>query len=207
MLFIVMFCDGYVLFEGIFGFGKMKFVQMFGQVFDFDFVRIQFILDFMFGDIIGINIVDEDELGYCVFCFQKGLIFVYFIFVDEINCVMFKMQLVLFEVMQEKMVSVGQMMYIFDLLFFVFVIQNLFEMEGIYFLFEVQFDCFLFKFKMIYLSVDELQEIMDCMIQFEQFQVEIVFDGLVIFEMCLIVCSVLIFCDVQSYVICLVLVM
>lgn len=96
----------------------------------------------MLGDVMGLFVYDVciGEFDFCV-----GLVFIYIFFVDEINWILLKMQVVLFEVMEECQVLVdGVSCVLFDL-FLVVVMQNLIEYEGIYFLFEVQFDWFLMK--------------------------------------------------------------
>ena len=198
-LLTAMLCDGHVLLEGIPGLGKTKLVQTLGQVLDLDFARIQFTPDLMPGDIIGTNIVDEDDSGHRALRFQKGPIFAHLILADEINRATPKTQSALLEAMQEKTVSVGQTTHVLDPPFFVLATQNPLEMEGTYPLPEAQLDRFLFKLKMTYPSAEELQEIMDRTTQLEQPQVETVLDGPAILEMRSTVRSVPISRDVQSY--------
>ncbi|MEM9409229.1 MAG: MoxR family ATPase [Acidobacteriota bacterium] len=198
-LLTAMLCDGHVLLEGIPGLGKTKLVQTLGQVLDLDFARIQFTPDLMPGDIIGTNIVDEDEAGHRALRFQKGPVFAHLILADEINRATPKTQSALLEAMQEKTVSVGQTTHVLAPPFFVLATQNPLEMEGTYPLPEAQLDRFLFKLKMTYPSADELQEIMDRTTQLEQPQVETVLDGPSILEMRSTVRSVPISRDVQSY--------
>jgi hypothetical protein len=76
---------GHVLLEGIPGVGKTKLVQTMADVLHLKFSRIQFTPDLMPGDIIGTNIVREDDAGRKSFEFQHGPIFANILLADEIN--------------------------------------------------------------------------------------------------------------------------
>ncbi len=192
-------CDGHVLLEGIPGLGKTKLVQTLGNVLDLDFARIQFTPDLMPGDIIGTNIVQEDDTGGRALRFQPGPIFANLILADEINRATPKTQSALLEAMQEKTISVGQTTHKLDPPFFVLATQNPLEMEGTYPLPEAQLDRFLFKLRMDYPSADELQEIMDRTTRLDEPEVSSVLDREGIAAMRKTVRSVPIAHDVQAY--------
>lgn len=86
-LLLGLFIKGYVFFEGFFGLVKMLVIKMFLQVFYGQFSCIQFMLDLLFVDIVGIMIFNLSKNDFLV-C--KGFVFVNFILVDEINCVLVK---------------------------------------------------------------------------------------------------------------------
>lgn len=117
VVIILFFSNGYSLLVGVFGLVKIFLVSMIVEVFDFDFKCIQFMFDLMFFDIIGLEILDEDWY----FKFMLGLLFVNIVLVDEINCILFKIQVVFLEAMQECFVIVSGVCYKLFVLFFVLV--------------------------------------------------------------------------------------
>ncbi|HWH48318.1 MAG TPA: AAA family ATPase, partial [Burkholderiales bacterium] len=123
---------GHVLLEGIPGVGKTKLVQTMADVLHLKFSRIQFTPDLMPGDIIGTNIVREDESGRKAFEFQHGPIFANMVLADEINRATPKTQSALLEAMQENSVSAAGRTHALDQPFFVLATQNPIEMEGTY---------------------------------------------------------------------------
>lgn len=160
---VLMFVEGYVFFEDVLGIGKISFVKVFVVIVQGISVCIQFMLDLLLLDVMGVMIYDQQL--YC-FEFYKGLIFVLIVFVDEINCVLLKIQFVLFEVMEELWVMVDGVMYEIGCLFFVIVMQNLIEQVGMYKFFEVQFDWFLIKMLIGYFDFVVMESIfvgvLDC---------------------------------------------
>lgn len=157
---ISIFAGGHVLLEGVPGLGKTMLVRTLGDVLDLKFSRIQFTPDLMPADIIGTEIlVDED--GHRGFRFQPGPIFANLILADEINRATPKTQSALLEAMQEYTVTVAQSTYPLEQPFFVLATQNPLEMEGTYPLPEAQLDRFFFKVDVGYPSKEELVEIMN----------------------------------------------
>ncbi len=152
---------GHVLLEGIPGVGKTKIVQTLADVLDLSFSRIQFTPDLMPGDIVGTNVVNEDEAGKKSFEFQSGPIFANMILADEINRATPKTQSALLEAMQENSVSAGGKTRTLDQPVFVLATQNPIEMEGTYPLPEAQMDRFLFKLKLDFPNASELHTIVD----------------------------------------------
>lgn len=152
---------GHVLLEGIPGVGKTKLVQTMADAMHLEFSRIQFTPDLMPGDIIGTNIVREDESGHKSFQFQHGPIFANMVLADEINRATPKTQSALLEAMQENSVSAGGKTHALDQPFFVLATQNPIEMEGTYPLPEAQMDRFLFKLRLDFPGMGELHTIVD----------------------------------------------
>jgi MoxR-like ATPase len=156
-----MLARGHVLLEGIPGVGKTKLVQTMADVLHLKFSRIQFTPDLMPGDIIGTNIVREDESGRKMFEFQRGPIFANMVLADEINRATPKTQSALLEAMQENSVSAAGQTHALDQPFFVLATQNPIEMEGTYPLPEAQMDRFFFKLKLDFPDADALHLIID----------------------------------------------
>ncbi len=142
---ICLIANGHALLEGVPGLGKTLLVRTISDVIDCSFNRIQFTPDLMPADILGTNILAEDEGGTRRFRFQPGPIFANLILADEINRATPKTQSALLEAMQEQQVSVARHRYPLEPPFFVLATQNPLEMEGTYPLPEAQLDRFLFK--------------------------------------------------------------
>ncbi|MGI5830211.1 MAG: AAA family ATPase [Bradymonadia bacterium] len=157
---ICLLADGQVLLEGVPGLGKTMLVRTLAEALDCKFSRVQFTPDMMPSDIIGTNMIVEDEKGNKHFEFQRGPVFTNILLADEINRATPKTQAALLEAMQEKSVTVGTHTYKLEAPFFVLATQNPLEMEGTYPLPEAQLDRFLFKLNVPFPSKDELHEIM-----------------------------------------------
>jgi len=151
---------GHVLLEGVPGLGKTMLVRTLGQVLNLEFSRLQFTPDLMPADIIGTDILDEDEHGRRSFRFQPGPVFANLVLADEINRATPKTQSALLEAMQEQTVTVADHTYPLESPFFVLATQNPLEMEGTYPLPEAQLDRFLFKLDVGYPSQNEMSEIL-----------------------------------------------
>jgi MoxR-like ATPase len=156
-----LFANGHVLLEGLPGLGKTLMIKTMSDALSLSFTRIQFTPDLMPADIIGTNIVAENEQGRKEFQFQRGPIFANVILADEINRATPKTQSAMLEAMQEHTVSVAGITHILQEPFFVLATQNPLEMEGTFPLPEAQLDRFLFKLKVQYPSIKELSEIID----------------------------------------------
>jgi MoxR-like ATPase len=143
------------------GLGKTMLVRTIADVIDCSFARIQFTPDLMPADIIGTNIIVEDADGRKHFQFQHGPIFAHILLADEINRATPKTQSALLEGMQESAVTVGGSTRPLPAPFFVLATQNPIEMEGTYPLPEAQLDRFLFKLRVRYPQVEELNSIID----------------------------------------------
>lgn len=158
---VAFFAGGHVLLEGVPGLGKTMLVRTLADAVDLKFARIQFTPDLMPSDIVGTNIIVEDDHGNKSFRFEPGPVFANLLLADEINRATPKTQSALLEAMQEQHVTVGGRQHPIAPPFLVLATQNPLEMEGTYPLPEAQLDRFFFKLKVRYPSSDELHTILD----------------------------------------------
>ncbi len=156
-----LFVGGHALLEGVPGLGKTLLVRTLAQVLELNFNRIQFTPDLMPSDIMGTNIINEDEHGQRVFSFQKGPLFAQIVLADEINRATPKTQSALLEAMQEHSVTIGGTIHKLQEPFFVMATQNPIEQEGTYPLPEAQLDRFFFKLIVNYSGREEMSVILD----------------------------------------------
>src|SRR6476646_10551491 len=118
-----LFVGGHCLLEGVPGLGKTLLVRTLAQPLNLDFSRIQFTPDLMPADILGTNMIVEDQAGHREFQFQKGPIFTQICLADEINRATPKTQSALLEAMQERSVSIaGKINKLKDPFFFKLVV-------------------------------------------------------------------------------------
>jgi MoxR-like ATPase len=174
---IGMFAGGHVLLEGVPGLGKTLLIKTLAEGLELSFSRIQFTPDLMPADIIGTNIIIEDPDGRKQFQFQQGPIFAHILLADEINRATPKTQSALLEGMQEGFVTVGGTSRPLPAPFFVLATQNPIEMEGTYPLPEAQLDRFIFKLRVRYPALEELNAIIDRTTQTRQVSIERVMPG------------------------------
>jgi MoxR-like ATPase len=159
---ISLFSGGHVLLEGVPGLGKTLLVRTLSRAFSLQFRRIQFTPDLMPADIIGTNVVMEDQTtGRRAFEFQQGPIFGQIILADEINRATPKTQSAMLEAMQEHSVTSGGQIRRLPEPFMVLATQNPIEQEGTYPLPEAQLDRFFFKLLVTYSNRDQLKSILD----------------------------------------------
>jgi len=178
-----LFCGGHVLLEGVPGLGKTLLVRTLGSVLSLKFSRVQFTPDLMPADIIGTNVVMEDQArGKRYFEFQKGPLFAQVVLADEINRATPKTQSALLEAMQEHSITVGGTTYRLEEPFLVLATQNPIEQEGTYPLPEAQLDRFFFKLLVTYSKKEDLTEILDRTTTGRQVQLEPVLDTATILE-------------------------
>ena len=154
------FADGHVLIEGVPGIAKTLIAKILAKTISADFSRIQFTPDLMPSDILGTSIYN---MKLSEFEFKKGPIFSNIILIDEINRSPAKTQAALFEVMEERQITIDGITYKMNKPFIVFATQNPIEHEGTYKLPEAQLDRFLFKIEMHY---PELQEEIKILLEF-----------------------------------------
>ena len=157
---VCFFARGHALLEGVPGLGKTMLVRSMAAACDLDFSRIQFTPDLMPADIVGTDVVHEDESGKRVFEFRPGPIHSQMVLADEINRATPKTQSALLEAMQEGTVTIGRKTYTMKQPFFVMATQNPIEMEGTYPLPEAQLDRFLLKVQVALPEKNELKEIL-----------------------------------------------
>ena len=152
MLIISILADGHSLIEGVPGVAKTITAKLLAKTLDVDFSRIQFTPDLMPSDILGTSIFNVKNSE---FEFKKGPIFSNIVLIDEINRAPAKTQAALFEVMEERQITMDGKKHKMPPPFLVFATQNPVEQEGTYALPEAQLDRFLFKINVPYPSLEE----------------------------------------------------
>ncbi len=195
-----LFVGGHCLLEGVPGLGKTLLVRTLAQTLDLDFSRIQFTPDLMPADILGTNMIVEDQSGHREFQFQKGPIFTQICLADEINRATPKTQSALLEAMQEGSVSIAGEPHKLKEPFFVMATQNPIEQEGTYPLPEAQLDRFFFKLVVGYSTREELNTIIDRTTKGTRIEPEKVMDGSEIVQWQQLVREVILAPHVQDYV-------
>jgi MoxR-like ATPase len=148
---------GHILIEGVPGVAKTLTAKLVAKSIDAMFSRIQFTPDLMPSDVIGTSIFDPRSSS---FEYRKGPIFGHIILIDEINRAPAKTQSALFEVMEERQITVDGHTYPMEEPFMVLATQNPIEQEGTYRLPEAQLDRFLFKIEVGYPTLDEETQIL-----------------------------------------------
>jgi MoxR-like ATPase len=150
-LLITFLAGGHALLEGVPGLAKTLLIKTISQAIELDFNRIQFTPDLMPSDIVGTEILEEDQTtGKKFFKFNKGPIFANIILADEINRTPPKTQAALLEAMQEFEITYSGQTYPMDRPFFILATQNPIEQSGTFPLPEAQQDRFLFYIKIGY---------------------------------------------------------
>lgn len=144
--------DGHILIEGVPGVAKTLTAKLVAKAIDAKYSRIQFTPDLMPSDVLGTSVFNPKTT---VFEFKQGPIFGNIILIDEINRAPAKTQSALFEVMEERQVTIDGQTYKMDEPFIVLATQNPVEQEGTYRLPEAQLDRFLFKIEIKYPSLEE----------------------------------------------------
>jgi MoxR-like ATPase len=152
LLLIALLCDGHVLIEGVPGVAKTLTAKLLSKIINTNFSRIQFTPDLMPSDVLGTSVFNPKEAE---FEFKRGPIFSNIILIDEINRAPAKTQSALFEVMEERQVTIDGVTHNMDFPFLVIATQNPIEQEGTYRLPEAQLDRFLFKIVISYPTVEE----------------------------------------------------
>ncbi len=158
LMICALLADGHILVEGVPGVAKTLTARLFAKTLDTGFSRIQFTPDLMPADITGTSVFNTKTTD---FEFKKGPIFSNLVLIDEINRSPAKTQSALFEVMQEKQITVDGNTYKMEAPFLVVATQNPIEHEGTYRLPEAQMDRFLFKIDVGYPSVEEEVQILE----------------------------------------------
>ncbi len=198
-LFSCIVCGGNALIEGVPGLGKTLLVKSFSQVLDLEYSRIQFTPDLMPIDVLGTNLVNEDDRGNRAFKFYQGPIFGQIILADEINRATPKTQSALLEAMQENKVTIFGNEYQLKQPFVVFATQNPIEMEGTYPLPEAQVDRFFYKLLIEFPTSSELGTILDKTTEDYQPELKKVLDGPAILAMRTLIKQVPLASHVRDY--------
>src|ERR1700722_6523985 len=144
--------DGHILIEGVPGVAKTLTAKLIAKSIDAQYSRIQFTPDLMPSDILGTSVFNPKTTD---FEFKRGPIFGNIILIDEINRAPAKTQSALFEVMEERQLTIDGQTYLMPPPFIVLATQNPVEHEGTYRLPEAQLDRFIFKIEIKYPSLDE----------------------------------------------------
>ncbi|RYZ99804.1 MAG: AAA family ATPase, partial [Sphingobacteriaceae bacterium] len=144
--------DGHILIEGVPGVAKTLTAKLVAKAINAKYSRIQFTPDLMPSDILGTPVFNPKTTE---FEFKQGPIFGNIILIDEINRAPAKTQSALFEVMEERQVTIDGTSYKMDEPFLVLATQNPIEQEGTYRLPEAQLDRFLFKIEIQYPTLEE----------------------------------------------------
>src|SRR5882672_4595793 len=152
LLLTALLADGHVLIEGVPGVAKTLTAKLLARVISVDFARIQFTPDLMPSDVLGTSVYN---MKTSEFEFKSGPIFSNIVLIDEINRAPAKTQAALFEVMEERQVTVDGHTYKMKSPYLVIATQNPIEHEGTYRLPEAQLDRFLFKIVVSYPSLDQ----------------------------------------------------
>jgi MoxR-like ATPase len=157
LIITALLADGHVLIEGVPGVAKTLTAKLVAKCLAVQFSRIQFTPDLMPSDVLGTPVFNPTN---GTFEFKKGPLFSNIVLIDEINRAPAKTQAALFEVMEEKQITVDGRTYPMSVPFMVLATQNPIEQEGTYRLPEAQLDRFLFKVLVPYPSESEEMEIL-----------------------------------------------
>ena len=152
LLLTAVIANGHVLIEGVPGVAKTMMAKLLAKSVSSDFSRIQFTPDLMPSDVLGTMVFNT---GKSQFEFNKGPIFSNLVLIDEVNRAPAKTQAALFEVMEERQVTIDGTTRRMTPPFLVMATQNPVEHEGTYRLPEAQLDRFLFKIKIDYPNLEQ----------------------------------------------------
>ncbi|MEM0899511.1 MAG: MoxR family ATPase [Pseudomonadota bacterium] len=157
---VAILSGGHALLVGVPGLAKTKLVDTLGTVLGLKSGRIQFTPDLMPADILGSEVLEEDENGKRSFRFIKGPIFAQLLMADEVNRASPRTQSALLQAMQEYNVTVAGHNHKLPAPFHVLATQNPLEQEGTYPLPEAQLDRFLMQIDVDYPEAEAERQIM-----------------------------------------------
>lgn len=157
MLTVGLLTNGHILLEGVPGVAKTLLVKLMANALDVEYKRIQFTPDLMPSDVVGTTVYNMQSSA---FYFRKGPVFSNVILADEINRAPAKTQAALFEVMEERQITVDGETHKMGFPLYVIATQNPVEQEGTYRLPEAQLDRFMFRLKIGYPSLEEESQIL-----------------------------------------------
>lgn len=158
LLLAGLLADGHILLEGVPGVAKTLTAKLLARLIDVPFSRIQFTPDLMPSDVIGTNVFNPQT---ATFQFKPGPIFSNVVLIDEINRAPAKTQAALFEVMEERQITIDGVTHPMKPPFMVIATQNPIEHEGTYRLPEAQLDRFLMKVVVKYPTLEEEVKILE----------------------------------------------
>lgn len=157
---VALIAGGHALLVGVPGLAKTKLVDTLGTVLGLDANRVQFTPDLMPSDILGSEVMDEDDKGKRKFRFIPGPIFAQLLMADEINRASPRTQSALLQSMQEYHVTVAGERHDLPSPFHVLATQNPLEQEGTYPLPEAQLDRFLLQIDILYPEIEAERRIL-----------------------------------------------
>ncbi len=157
---VALLAGGHALLVGVPGLAKTKLVETLGAVLGLDARRVQFTPDLMPSDILGSEVMEEDENRKRSFRFIPGPIFAQLLMADEINRASPRTQSALLQSMQEYHVTVAGHRHDLPEPFHVLATQNPLEQEGTYPLPEAQLDRFLMQVDILYPELDAERRIL-----------------------------------------------
>jgi MoxR-like ATPase len=157
---VAILAGGHALLVGVPGLAKTKLVETLGVVLGLDARRIQFTPDLMPSDILGSEVMEQDETGRRAFRFLPGPIFAQLLMADEINRASPRTQSALLQSMQEYHVTVAGHRHDLPKPFHVLATQNPLEQEGTYPLPEAQLDRFLMQVDILYPDLEAERRIL-----------------------------------------------
>jgi len=152
LILTALLADGHVLIEGVPGVAKTLLAKLTAKLISADYSRIQFTPDLMPSDVLGTSVFNVKTAE---FEFYKGPVFAELILIDEINRAPAKTQAALFEVMEERQITVEGFTRKMSDLCTIIATQNPIEQEGTYRLPEAQLDRFLLKIAIEYPNPEE----------------------------------------------------
>jgi len=147
---VTILSGGHALLLGVPGLAKTKLVETMGIVLGLDARRIQFTPDLMPSDILGTEVLEENQSGKRSFRFLPGPVFAQLLMADEINRASPRTQSALLQAMQEQHVTIAGTRHDLPRPFHVLATQNPLEQEGTYPLPEAQLDRFLMEIDVDY---------------------------------------------------------
>lgn len=157
LMIVGLLCDGHILMEGVPGIAKTLLSKLFAQSLDISFKRLQFTPDLMPSDVLGTSIFNPKSLE---FEYKRGPVFANFILIDEVNRSPAKTQAALFELMEERQITMDGTTYPMEQPFMVVATQNPVEQEGTYRLPEAQLDRFLLNIMMDYPKLEDEEKML-----------------------------------------------
>lgn len=152
LLLSALYVDGHILLEGVPGIAKTLLAKLFARTMSVGYSRVQFTPDLMPTDVTGTMVFDNNS---STFNFRKGPVFSNLVLIDEINRAPAKTQAALFEVMQEKQISIDGQTYKMEEPYMIMATQNPIEQEGTYKLPEAQLDRFTYRLKLNYPELED----------------------------------------------------
>ena len=157
---ITLLAGGHVLLVGVPGLAKTLLVETLGTVLGLSQKRVQFTPDLMPADILGSEVLEENDSGQRSFRFIEGPVFCQLLMADEINRASPRTQAALLQAMQERHVTIAGHDHALPKPFHVLATQNPIEQEGTYPLPEAQLDRFLLQVNVEYPDEDVERRIM-----------------------------------------------